>query len=76
MKLSGQILANIDPEISRQLREITPKVAKKDVNVWVTDNETANRLNWIDLPTKSRDFAQQWLNSNCFMRDGWLFISP
>ena len=39
MKLSGQILANIDPEIFRQLREITPRVAKKDVNVWVNDSE-------------------------------------
>jgi glucose-6-phosphate isomerase len=70
MKLSGQILANIDPETSRQLREITPKVAKKDVNVWVTDNETANRLNWIDLPTKSRDLLPEldalsaWARSN------------
>ena len=70
MKLSGQILANIDPEIFRQLREITPQVAKKDVNVWVNDSETANRLNWIDLPTKSRDLLPEldalsaWARSN------------
>ena len=59
MKLSGQILANIDPEISRQLREIAPQVAKKDVSVWGTDKEIINRLNWIDLPTKSRELLAQ-----------------
>ena len=70
MKLSGQILAKIDPEISRQLREIAPQVAKKDVSVWNSDKETINRLNWIDLPTKSRDLLPEldalsaWARSN------------
>jgi len=70
MKLSGQILAKIDPDVSRQLYEIASRVSKKDVSVWKSDKETVNRLNWIDLPTKSRDLLPEldalsaWARSN------------
>lgn len=54
MRLSGQMLAKIDHEIIKQLSEIAPLVAKKDSNLWPLEQETVNRLGWIDLPTKSR----------------------
>ena len=70
MKLSGQILAKIDPEIIKQLCEIAPLVAKKDSSLWPLEQETINRLGWIDLPTKSRallpelDALSAWTRSN------------
>ena len=70
MKLSGQILAKINPEIIKHLCEIAPLVAKKDSNLWPLEQETVNRLGWIDLPTKSRallpelDALSAWTRSN------------
>jgi len=70
MKLSGQILTKIDPEIIKQLCEIAPLVAKKDSSLWPLEQETVNRLGWIDLPTKSRallpelDALSAWTRSN------------
>jgi glucose-6-phosphate isomerase len=70
MKLSGQILAKIDPEIIKQLCEIAPLVAKKNSSLWPLEQETINRLGWIDLPTKSRallpelDALSAWTRSN------------
>jgi len=70
MKLSGPILKNIDSKILSSLQEIAPTVAKKDVNIWGNKSEAANRLNWIDLPTKSRDLLPEldalsaWARSN------------
>lgn len=70
MKLSGPILKNIDSKILSTLQEIAPRVAKKDVNIWGNKSEAENRLNWIDLPTKSRyllpelDALSAWARSN------------
>lgn len=70
MKLSGQILTKIDPEIIKHLCEIAPLVAKKDSSLWPLEQETVNRLGWIDLPTKSRallpelDALSAWTRSN------------
>ena len=70
MKLSGQILAKINPEIVKQLYEKAPLVAKKDSSLWPLEQETINRLGWIDLPTKSRallpelDALSAWTRSN------------
>ena len=70
MKLSGPILKNIDSKILSSLQEIAPRVAKKDINIWGNKSEAANRLNWIDLPTKSRDLLPEldalsaWARSN------------
>jgi len=70
MKLSGQILAKIDPEIIKQLCEIAPLVARKDSSLWPLEQESINRLGWIDLPTKSRtllpelDALSAWTRSN------------
>ena len=70
MKLSGQILAKNNPEIVKQLCEIAPLVAKKDSSLWPLEQETINRLGWIDLPTKSRallpelDALSAWTRSN------------
>ena len=70
MKLSGPILKNIDSKILLSLQEIAPRVAKKDINIWGDKSEAANRLNWVDLPTKSRDLLPEldalsaWARSN------------
>lgn len=70
MKLSGSILKNIDSKILSSLQEIAPRVAKKDINIWGNKSEAANRLNWVDLPTKSRDLLPEldalsaWARSN------------
>lgn len=70
MKLSGPILKNIDSKILSSLEEIAPRVAKKDINIWGNKSEAANRLNWVDLPTKSRDLLPEldalsaWARSN------------
>jgi glucose-6-phosphate isomerase len=70
MKLSGSILKNIDSKILLSLQEIAPRVAKKDINIWGNKSEAANRLNWVDLPTKSRDLLPEldalsaWARSN------------
>jgi glucose-6-phosphate isomerase len=70
MKLSGLILKNIDSKILSSLQEIAPRVAKKDINIWGNKSEAANRLNWVDLPTKSRDLLPEldslsaWARSN------------
>jgi glucose-6-phosphate isomerase len=70
MKLSGPILKNIDSKILSSLQEIAPRVAKKDINIWGNKSEAANRLNWVDLPTKSRDLLPEldalsaWARSN------------
>ena len=70
MKLSGPILKNIDSKILLSLQEIAPRVAKKDINIWGNKSEAANRLNWVDLPTKSRDLLPEldalsaWARSN------------
>ena len=70
MKLSGPILKNIDSKILLSLQEIAPRVAKKDINIWGNKSEAANRLNWVDLPTKSRnllpelDALSAWARSN------------
>ena len=70
MKLSGPILKNIDSKILLSLQEIAPRVARKDINIWGNKSEAANRLNWVDLPTKSRDLLPEldalsaWARSN------------
>ena len=70
MKLSGPILKNIDSKILSSLQEIAPRVAKKDIDIWGNKSEAANRLNWVDLPTKSRDLLPEldalsaWARSN------------
>jgi glucose-6-phosphate isomerase len=70
MKLSGPILKNIDSKILSSLQEIAPRVAKKDINIWGNKSEAANRLNWVDLPIKSRDLLPEldalsaWARSN------------
>ncbi len=70
MKLSGPILKNIDSKLFISLQEIATRVALKDVSIWGNKSEAANRLNWVDLPVKSRDLLPEldalsaWARSN------------
>ena len=57
MKISGPSLAAIDreSELYRKLREVHPRIAKKDATTWgaKASVEAAIRLNWVDLPESS-----------------------
>ena len=59
MKISGPVLDRNKPEIIAKLAAIAPRIAKKDPNVWGVKSEAATRLDWIDLPTRSRDLLPQ-----------------
>ena len=70
MKISGPVLDRNKPEIIAKLAAIAPRIAKKDPNIWGVKSEAATRLDWIDLPTRSRDLLPQldalsaWARSN------------
>ena len=70
MKISGRVLGGNKPEIIAKLAAIAPGIAKKDINIWGIESEAATRLDWIDLPTRSRDLLPQldalsaWARSN------------
>ena len=59
IKLSGPLTSKIDRESDLYLKLSTANsgLAKKDANLWGTSAavEAAIRLNWVDLPEKSRE---------------------
>ena len=63
MKISGPSLAAIDreSEIYRKLRDVHPRIAKKDAATWgaKASSEAAIRLNWVDLPELSQQLLPQ-----------------
>ena len=63
MKISGPSLAAVDREsdIYRKLREVHPRIAKKDPQTWGSKAaaEAAIRLNWVDLPEASQALLPQ-----------------
>jgi glucose-6-phosphate isomerase len=61
MKVSGNFLNQIDPNIIAELNEVVSKLSKKDPSLWgeAAAAEAAIRLNWVDLPTSSRELLPQ-----------------
>ena len=59
MQLSGQILSKVNKEIAKDLLGISIRLAQKDSTIWGIDTEAATRLNWVDLPIKSRELMPQ-----------------
>ena len=63
MKISGPSLAAVDREsdIYRKLREVHPRIAKKDPQTWGSKAaaEAAIRLNWVDLSEASQALLPQ-----------------
>jgi len=61
MKVSGNFLNQIDPNIIAELNEVVGKLSKKDPTLWgeAAAAEAAIRLNWVDLPTISRELLPQ-----------------
>ena len=61
MKVSGSFLNQIDPKIVAELNEVAIKLSKKDPTLWgeAAAAEAAIRLNWVDLPTSSRELLPQ-----------------
>ena len=59
IKLSGPLTSNIDrsSDLYKKLNEANARLAKKDATLWGPDAqaEAAIRLNWVDLPSTSRD---------------------
>ena len=61
MKVSGNFLNQIDPKIIAELNEVVSKLSKKDPTLWgeAAAAEATIRLNWVDLPTRSRELLPQ-----------------
>ncbi len=61
MKISGKLFDQIDPKIMTELIGISERVSKKDPTVWgdAATAEAKVRLNWVDLPSSSRDLLPQ-----------------
>jgi glucose-6-phosphate isomerase len=61
MKVSGNFLYQIDPKIIAELNQVVSKLSKKDPTLWgeAAAAEAAIRLNWVDLPTSSRELLPQ-----------------
>jgi glucose-6-phosphate isomerase len=61
MKVSGNFIKQIDPKIVAELNEVVSKLSKKDPTLWgeAAAAEAAIRLNWVDLPSSSRDLLPQ-----------------
>ena len=61
MKVSGNFLNQIDPKIIAELNEVVSKLSKKDPTLWgdAASAEAVIRLNWVDLPTSSRELLPQ-----------------
>jgi glucose-6-phosphate isomerase len=59
LKVSGSLLNKFDPKssIAQDLNSITLKLAKKDSTLWgkPAEAEAQVRLNWIELPTTSKN---------------------
>jgi len=72
MKISGSAAKNSNSQISKKLQQITSKLPLKDSTLWgpAAAAEASTRLNWIDLPTASRnllpklDALSAWARSN------------
>lgn len=72
MKISGSAAKNSNSQILNRLQQITSMLAIKDSTLWgpPAAAEASIRLNWIDLPTASRNLLPQldalsaWARSN------------
>lgn len=45
MKLSGPLLAKVDQKITKELIDISKRLAKKDSTIWGANTEAETRLN-------------------------------
>ena len=63
IKLSGSLLAKFDGEstVAKNLNSVVAKLAQKDSTLWgpAAEAEAKIRMNWIDLPSSSRDLLPQ-----------------
>ena len=70
MKLSGSLVEQVDSKLIAGLIPIAKRLSAMDSTIWGASTEAANRLNWIKLPTASRDLLPQldslsaWARSN------------
>ena len=63
ISLSGPSLALVDSstQLYQKLREINPRLARKDFTLWGADaeEEAKVRLNWVDLPVTSQQLIPE-----------------
>ena len=72
MRISGKLSGESNSQIASVLQGIAPKLLNKDSTLWgqAAAAEASIRLNWIDLPTTSRQLLPQldalsaWARSN------------
>lgn len=59
IKLSGPLVSKIDrnSNLYKKLNDASARLAKKDATLWgvAAESEAAIRLNWVDLPSASRE---------------------
>ncbi len=61
MRISGKLLDQIDPKILKELIGISERISRKDPTIWGDEAiaEAMVRLNWVDLPSSSRELLPQ-----------------
>jgi glucose-6-phosphate isomerase len=72
MRISGRLSGESNSQITSVLQGIAPKLLNKDSTLWgqAAAAEASIRLNWVDLPTTSRQLLPQldalsaWARSN------------
>jgi len=70
MKLIGPLVEQVDSKLIASLIPISQRLSDLDSTIWGANTEAANRLNWLNLPTASRDLLPQldslsaWARSN------------
>jgi len=70
MRLVGPLVEQVDSKLIASLIPIAQRLSDMDSTIWGANTEAANRLNWVNLPTASRDLLPQldslsaWARSN------------
>ena len=70
MRLVGPLVDQVDSKLIASLIPIAQRLSDLDSTIWGANTEAANRLNWVKLPTASRDLLPQldslsaWARSN------------
>ena len=70
MKLFGPLVEQVDSKLIASLIPIAQRLSDMDSTIWGAHTEASNRLNWVNLPTTSRDLLPQldslsaWARSN------------
>jgi len=59
MQINGRLLPKVNKDIAKDLLDISKRLARKDSTIWGANTEAPTRLNWVDLPVKSRELMPE-----------------